>query len=168
MINKLILFVFITIGLSACQSSPNTTELENTLEQYIEVFQKRQNFEQFLSFYAPDAQLEDMLYGHYASNRQGIAEFYDWPNSKLTVLEGMPLFSVDQQVVDNLQRVAIFSGVFHRFSYFGKELGPWRFLIKLQFNEQGKIIYQQDWINYTPRSLITQSKNLNVPVQAND
>ncbi|NOU51990.1 nuclear transport factor 2 family protein [Pseudoalteromonas sp. JBTF-M23] len=168
MINKLILLLFIIIGLCACQSTPNSTALDKTVAQYIEVFQKRQDFEQLLSFYAPDAQLEDMLYGHSAVGSQAIAKFYDWPNNKLTVLDGKPLFSVDQQVVDSQKKVAVFSGVFHRFLYFGNELGPWRFLIKLQFNEQGEIIYQQDWINYTPRSLIKESKNLNVPVQADD
>ncbi|BBN80575.1 hypothetical protein PA25_05600 [Pseudoalteromonas sp. A25] len=147
---------------------PSEVALEHTVADYIEVYQERKNFERLLSFYAPSAQLEDMIYGHFATDRNAIAKFYDWPNSKLTVLEGKPLFTVEQKVVDPLQNIAFFSGVFHRFSYFGEELGPWRFLIKLQFDKQGKIIHQQDWINYTPRSLITEGKNLNTPFLVDD
>ncbi|CAH9049606.1 hypothetical protein PSECIP111951_00357 [Pseudoalteromonas holothuriae] len=153
--------IFLAVVLSGCKATPQAMPLATVVAQYIEVFQKRQDFERLLTFYAPNAQLEDMIYGHVAADKKAIAKFYDWPNNKVEVLEGKALFCVSQKIIDTQQRVVIFTGQFHRFSYSGMELGPWRFLIKLQFNEQGKIIYQQDWINYTPRTLIDESKNLN-------
>ncbi len=157
------LFIVSTLLLSSCAVQTTGPSLEQTVNRYIEVFKQRTDFDKFLSFYDEQAQLEDMVYGHYAANRAGIEKFYAWPQSRVTVLDNKPLFTVEQKIIDQQQRVAIVSGQFHRFDFGGKTLGPWRFLIKLQFNERGLITYQQDWINYTPKTMVSNGENLNIP-----
>ncbi|WP_083330438.1 MULTISPECIES: hypothetical protein [Pseudoalteromonas] len=159
-----VLFIVSTLLLSACVTQKADLSLEQTVNRYLEVYQQRTDFDTFLSFYDERAQLEDMVYGHYAANRAEIEQFYAWPTSQVTVLDNKPLFSIEQQIIDVQQRVAIVSGEFHRFDYGGDKLGPWRFLIKLQFNEHGLITYQQDWINYTPKAMVSDGKNLNLRI----
>ncbi|CAM4042298.1 nuclear transport factor 2 family protein [Pseudoalteromonas byunsanensis] len=156
------LFIFSILFLNACAVHTSEPSLEQIVNRYLEVFKKRTDFDKFLSFYDENAQLEDMVYGHYAAGRAEIEKFYAWPQSRVTVLDNKPLFTIEQKVIDKQQRVAIVSGQFHRFEYGGENLGPWRFLIKLQFGEQGLITYQQDWINYTPKAMVNNGENLNI------
>jgi hypothetical protein len=52
-------------------------------------------------------------------------------------------------------------GYFKPFSYDGKSFGPWRFVIILEFNDDGKIVREIDWINYTPRENFLGGKDIN-------
>ncbi len=72
------------------------------------------------------------------------------------------LFNLTAVHFDNTATTALVRGRFNAFLYHGQQLGPWRFLMVLKFDEQGKISYQQDWINYTPKSEYTTGHNLNV------
>ncbi|MBQ4861227.1 nuclear transport factor 2 family protein [Pseudoalteromonas sp. MMG013] len=149
--------------LSACASRPNTSALSVIVEDYIQVYGERTDFVRFIDFYATDAIFEDMVYGHTASNRKAIANFFDWTANKVAVLDNKAVLVVTDKLIDVHSKHVILSGYFNRFRYQGNELGPWRFLIKLQFGSDGKILYQQDWINYTPKSQFMTGVNLNHP-----
>ncbi len=126
---------------------------------YFEVYKQRKNFEQFISFYSEDAVVEDLVYGHIAVGKEQIAAFFDWNKGDFSAAEKGDILQIEAQLVSDLEVVT--KGTFKRFTYFGEELGPWRFVIYQRFNSQGKIEAQEDWINYTPKSKYLSGQNLN-------
>ncbi|KZN66159.1 hypothetical protein N473_11360 [Pseudoalteromonas luteoviolacea CPMOR-1] len=162
---KLIFTLIFSSVLFGCTSVPvetKNTELEQTLERYISTYQARTDFQRFLSFYADDVVLEDMLYGYKVTSKQQLAEFFNWQSQDVLVLNSQHTLSIEQKIVSIEERTAVLRGIFNPFLYHGKQLGPWRFTTVLHFNEQGLIRYQQDWINYYPRSFVTKAPNLNL------
>lgn len=102
-----------------------------------------------MSFYSEKAQLNDIIYGHYAKNKLEIANFLNWDRGQFMLERGNNILTVTGQVTE--QHTVITRGYFHPFNYNGKAMGPWLFVIILQFDADNKIIKQTDWINYTPR-----------------
>lgn len=108
--------------------------------------------------YAEDAILQDLVYGHHAQGKCAIADFYNWNRGDVELLETASL-KVDELRVDG--RTAIARGRFLRFRYGEQTLGPWRFVIWLTFDENGKIVRQYDWINYRPDAYSQGGQDLN-------
>lgn len=156
--------LFFILILSGCSNSVNISN-KNTFishaDAYFNTYAQRQNFTQFIEFYAEDAVLEDMVFGHKAQGKDQITAFFNWSAGNFAVLDDQLVLVVEDKIVDSTTRTVVARGVFNRFNYASRELGPWRFLIVLKFDEKGKIIYQQDWINYTPKSDFTGGENLN-------
>ncbi|MEM7586912.1 MAG: hypothetical protein AAF560_26210, partial [Acidobacteriota bacterium] len=50
-------------------------------------------------------------------------------------------------------RTAVARGYFTAFTFDGQPLGPWRFMIALEFSGAGLIQRQEDFINYPPSLL---------------
>ena len=120
-----------------------------TAEQYFEVYAERTDFEQFMSFYAEDAVLEDLIYGHLAQGKSNIRAFLNWNDGKFSLANGETALELDSLHIDGQHAYA--RGRFNPFNYAGKPHGPWRFLIALEFNKKGQIVRHVDWINYTPK-----------------
>lgn len=131
------------------------------VEQFISTYQARVDFDAFLKLYADSAQLEDLVYGHHAVGKSGIAAFYNWNGGNFKVIDDLKTFKVERLIIDEQQRQAVITGHFNEFIYHGQKMGPWRFVMTLQFNEKGLITHQQDWINYTPKADFMTGKNLN-------
>lgn len=161
---RAIAILFLLLLILGCQSNKSSPAQawQEQVHAYLNTYQQRDDFHQFMAFYAQDAVLEDMVYGHRAEGKLAIRDFFAWPNNPVKVINEQPLFSVTSLHFDNTSSTALVRGRFNAFLYDGHRLGPWRFLMVLKFNEQGKIRYQQDWINYTPKSQYMTGDNLNV------
>ncbi|OCQ18171.1 hypothetical protein A7985_24835 [Pseudoalteromonas luteoviolacea] len=161
---KSISLCLLSILLTACNSTykeDQQSELSTVVNKYIKTYQARNNFTEFLSYYDENVVMEDMLYGVKVDDKLAFSEFFNWEAGKFQVLDGKSTFEVTQLVIDQDARTAVLSGVFNPFSYNEQQLGPWRFTTILKFNQAGLISYQQDWINYFPRSFVSEAKNLN-------
>lgn len=128
----------------------NSIDYRKVAQEYFDTYKQRDDFEQLLSFYADELAFEDVFYQVKPSNKDQFSSFYDWNKGKFDRLENEHILTLDSLVVDNRQAVA--KGSFLKFSYNGKTMGPWSFVIWLEFDQQGKIIKQQDWINYSQQS----------------
>jgi hypothetical protein len=128
-------------------------------EDFFEVYRERQDFEALMGFYAEEAQLEDLIYGHFAEDKASIRAFLNWNDNKFELPNGPPALEVTSLTAQSSRVVA--QGYFKPFSYDGKSFGPWRFVIILEFNDDGKIVREIDWINYTPRENFLGGKDIN-------
>lgn len=135
------------------------TDIAESAGSYFDIYAKRQDFKQFLAFYHPQAVLEDLVYGDRVEGRDALAAFFAWDKGRVKVVDNKPVLHVAKQVVADTD--VITKGYFNKFEYQGQVLGPWRFIIYQRFNHQGQIVYQEDWINYTPKSDYSGGKNLN-------
>ncbi|KZN51871.1 nuclear transport factor 2 family protein [Pseudoalteromonas luteoviolacea] len=161
-----IVFLILLLQLSGCVST--TTELNHSrltklTEDYIKAYQARSDFQYFLSLYAESVVLEDMMYGHKVQNKRQLASFFNWDKEPIRVLDSKKTISIEQTIISVEEQTVVLRGQFNPFVYGGESLGPWRFTTVLRFNQQGLINYQQDWINYFPRSFVTNASNLNMP-----
>lgn len=125
-------------------AKPNYEVIANA---FFQTYKERTQFDKFLTFYADDMIFEDVFYRVKLKNKEQFSEFYDWHKGDFDRLANQHILRLDNVVVEHEQIVA--RGEFLRFSYNGKEMGPWPFVIWLEFDEHGKIIKQQDWINYS-------------------
>lgn len=147
---KILLQLTLLFFLTGCVSSNNAKPDYRALtEQYFAIYTQRQDFEALMAMFAEDARLEDMIYGFHAKDKSAIRAFLNWHDQQFKLPEGRPSMVVQKQMVDGNK--AAVEGYFTPFEYQGKAMGPWRFLIWLEFNDEGKIIREVDWINYTPR-----------------
>jgi len=160
--NKVIGETFLCVVLFLVTSSTGAQtehKVGSQAARYFDVYKQRQNFEKFMSFYSEDAVVEDLVYGHAAVGKDQIAAFFDWNKGEFSVAEKGDILQVETQLVSDFEVVT--KGKFKCFTYFGEELGPWRFVIYQRFNSHGKIEAQEDWINYTPKSKYLSGQNLN-------
>ena len=155
------LIAIVLLGLSACSSLPKIGGEKpiDRARQFFEVYQQRSDFEALMSFYAEDAQFEDLIYGHFAGNKSAIRSFLNWNDGKFSLAPGRLALKVDSLIEqDNL---VVARGHFSEFSYNNQSFGPWRFVILLEFNDSGYIVRETDWINYTPRNKFLNGEDLN-------
>ena len=127
--------------------------------EYFSAYSERRDFDRFMSFYADNATLEDMVYGSELAGKAAIRDFFNWPEGSFRLTRGDRVLVVQKQVVEG--NTVVTEGYFNAFEYQGQPLGPWRFVIWLEFDKQGKISRQVDWINYTPKEQFTGGADLN-------
>ncbi len=135
-----------------------SANVEQLAQQYFTLYTKREDFDSFMAFYDDNVVLEDIVYGNHIADKKALRRFFNWTDPKFSMISEHNLV-LEKMIVDRYEVVA--TGYFPVFNYDDKPLGPWRFIIHLTFNEQGKIIHQVDWINYTPRSQFLGGDNLN-------
>ncbi|TMP29344.1 hypothetical protein CWB99_09100 [Pseudoalteromonas rubra] len=109
---------------NGAQQTHHPSELQQQINNYIATYQARQDFEHFLSYYADDVQLEDMIYGFAVKDKQALAEFFNWSAGNVEILDGEQTFTLDEVIVNEQQRRAVIRGTYVRFMYEGRELGP--------------------------------------------
>lgn len=161
---RYLLPLFILLTTFQAFSAPHP--LAKVVEKYIKTYQQRADFDGMMDFYDNQAQLEDMVYGHKAGSKAEIKAFFNWSQDNFEVLDGKPAITIEETLIDDNSKKVVISGVFNRFRYMQKNMGPWRFSTRLHFNQANKIIYQQDWINYTPKAQFMTGKNLNPSIEA--
>lgn len=160
---SLLLALCFGLSLSVQADDLNSSRLKEITRDYFTTYSLRLDFDRLMSFYAEDAQLEDIIYGNRAIGKAAIREFLDWGRGDFKLLQGDRILSIEHQSFGDNRVVT--EGVFHQFSYQGNPLGPWRFVIILTFNSEGKITQHIDWINYTPREDFLGGENLNPSVE---
>lgn len=153
-------FILPFLLLLSCSSfASSSPDIKAISQQYFKTYSQRSDFEKFMSFYTEEVVLDDLIYGFKATGKKHLTEFFNWPYGNFKVIGNKPALVISSQVIDGLKVST--TGVFNRFEYMGKEMGPWRFIIYQEFNQAGKIKYQEDWINYTPRDNFLGGENLN-------
>ncbi|WAJ72071.1 nuclear transport factor 2 family protein [Catenovulum adriaticum] len=163
-INGLILASLLT----ACQSTSqqqklNPEEIKEQTGQYLKIYAFREDFDQFLSFYAENAVVEDVIRGEQVNGLAAIKNFFNWDDNEFSMGNSVTHLVTEQISVTGNQ--AIIQGYFMPFEYAGVTLGPWRFITRLEFNEALKISKQTDWINYTPKVIFNDSPNANLKLK---
>jgi len=169
-VSSKVLFILLMLFIGGCthfsgyqsiKNTPikNTHLLEQVVTEYFNVYQQRSDFEKFLSFYHQDAVLEDVVYGNLVKSKKAIKAFLNWQDPNFALIDKDNALVIQKQVMQG--NTVITEGYFTEFNYYGKKLGPWRFIILLEFNDEHKIIRHVDWINYTPREQYLGGKNMN-------
>ncbi len=122
-------------------------DIRATALELFDTFKQRKDFERFLTFYDKNVQFEDVFYKVKLINKAQFRDFYDWQKGDFDRLSNQYILQLDTLAVDGNSAVA--QGTFLPFKFNTKKMGPWDFIIWLEFNEQGKVISQRDWINYS-------------------
>ena len=152
----LIVFTLLGLVLYAC-STEKEDSAENTVDNFFETFNMRQEFDKFLGFYAEDVVLEDMINGDRVVGKEQLRNFFDWDNPDLKII-GPNSLVVSEKIIE--QNKAVVKGYFTKFLWQGTEFEAMHFTTILTFNEAGKIIKQIDWINY-PTTLVNYNERKN-------
>ena len=159
------LSIFLVVLLVSC-SQPNNNDtklgtgiqeellenkIENLAENFFNTYMIREDWEEFLSYYADTLKFEDAVLQVSLDGLESFMEFYDWPNPDFQKHPDYPrIFELKDLVVDS--NIAIGRGVFAPFYWKGilYEM-EWdaSFTMWLYYNEDGKIIRQIDWIEYS-------------------
>lgn len=140
------------------KTNVNANIVLNHASAFFQVYAERENFDNFMNFYAADAVLQDIVYGELVSGQSAIRGFYQWNAGNVELIGPKALYVTEQVVQDN---TVVTRGYFTAFKFHGQNMGPWRFVIWQEFNAEGKIITQYDWINYTPKETFIGGENLN-------
>lgn len=122
-------------------------EIRATALDLFDTFKQRKDFERFLTFYDKNVKFEDVFHKVKLTNKAQFLDFYDWQKGDFDRLSNQFILQLDTLVIDGNSAVA--QGTFLPFKFNGEKMGPWDFVIWLEFNEQGKVISQRDWINYS-------------------
>lgn len=155
MYNYRILILSILLFFSCEKNKTKSTEETTTL--LYEVYAERSDFEKFLSFYDEDMVLEDFIFGERIEGKENFKAFFDWPNPKFQKLEDKALIVKD--IIVNKNK-AVVRGYFTPFKWGDYTSERMHFTTILEFNESGKIVKHQDWINY-PSTLIDYNTRKN-------
>ena len=163
---RIILSFLIIFCLNGCVSTGQNNKLAQVVKGYFETYSQRDDFKKFMNYYADNAQFKDIIYGNSLNGKAEIRNFLDWDRGEFKALNGPKILTVTRQTVGNNN--VITEGFFHSFSYDGQNLGPWLFVITLEFDSENKIIQQTDWINYTPRANFLGGKNMNAALETEE
>ena len=153
------ILVWLTSAVGCAFQSQSDIDFGQLAQEYFEVHAQRSDFQRFMAFYAPNAQLQDIVYGNDLSNKTEIHHFLNWNKGEFQLLSGSHILTISQQIQQ--ANIVVTQGYFHAFTYDGDTFGPWLFTIILEFDESGKIIKQTDWINYTPKEMFLGGQNMN-------
>ncbi len=143
--------------LSACGSVSQENKIKDTVAEYYEVYQKREDFQQFLDFYSEDIILEDIITGDRKVGKEAFSNFFDWDNPNFEKVDSVALI-VTEQFIDGNN--AVTKGYFTPFKWGELEFEAMHFTTILIFDESGKIIKHVDWLNY-PNNLLDYAKRKN-------
>lgn len=139
------LFVF----LMACSKENKQMGLA---ERFFEIYSKRGEIDQMLSFYADDFQYENIGFESETDDPKFLYEkFYGW-SDKAFQYESEKTVEVDEIVVGEKSIVA--KGTTKNYTYNGKAVEGTRFVIWLELDESGKIVQQTDWFDYPMEEII--------------
>ena len=148
-----LLAIFIALLVTNCTDNQPNKELSLIVDDYIQTYQEREDWEKLLSFYSDSIYLNDINLGMEFNGIDSFKVFYDWPNSNFKKLSPeQEHFFIDDVIV--LENKAIIRGNFNPF-YWKGEVQEWAgpFIFCLYFNEDNKIIQQYDYVKYPARFL---------------
>lgn len=157
---RIVLILLSVVLFAGCASvSKESSGLANVINDYFDTYDKRSDFEYLMSFYDEKATLQDIIYGNDIKGKKQIKNFLAWDQGEFSTLSQNGVLTITNQAIDN--NIVITQGFFHAFTFNKQKLGPWRFVMIHEFNDEQKIIKQTDWINYTPRANFLGGKDMN-------
>jgi hypothetical protein len=156
---RIILSLLIALLLNGCVSTSKNNKLSQVVNDYFDIYSKRDDFNKFMTYYADNAKFKDIIYGNSFNSKVEIRSFLDWDKGVFKILNGTRALTVTRHLFG--KNTVITEGFFNAFSYDGQKFGPWLFVITQEFDSNNKIIKQTDWINYTPRGNFLGGKNMN-------
>ena len=119
---KILLFTLLMAFFFNCQKvNARQINLKQTVQAYFDTYAQRIDFKTFMSFYAQDAKLKDIIYGNDLRNKDEIKAFLNWHNGQFDRLGFKHILTVTNQVIQSNK--AITEGYFHQFQFNGKALG---------------------------------------------
>ena len=138
-----------------CTVREEEHNFKNDTIHFFELYAQREDSEAFLDCYADSILFEDIMLGEQLKGKEALNTFFDWNAEGYEMLEDKCL-SVSEILIDD--SIACVSGVFLPFSWEGTSYSSMHFLIKLHFDDAGKICKQTDWINYPSNLLDYQNR----------
>lgn len=150
-------FIYLFIILFSQISCISKNEIENSVEEYIAIYQQRDDFESFLKLYDDHIILEDMISGNHLEGKLALKEFFNWSNQKFKKLNDKT-FIVNDLIINN--NTAVINGYFTPFAWDSIRVEAMQFTTILRFNDEWKIINHTDWINY-PNYIIDYAERSN-------
>lgn len=154
---RLSLTLCFVIGLVYYSCSSTESGIDKIVENYYETFNKRQDFEQFLSFYDEKIILEDIINGDRIIGKKELSDFFDWNNPNFKSIDSNTLI-IEEIIIHN--NTSVVKGYFSKFQWGASEFEAMHFTSILTFNTSKKIIKQVDWINY-PSTLVNYDERKN-------
>lgn len=155
-------YLLLYLLLAACTSShqeTNTTR-ERALN-FFHIYKARADWQSFQDLYADDLIFKDVIF-RYTYNKGEFINFYNWPDPLLEKHPDYPEVLVLEDLATT-DSTAIGRGYFTPFYYGGKlydDMEHMRFVISLQFDNQGKIKRHTDFIEYPPEFLVGVAERL--------
>ena len=149
--------LMLTLLVFSCALHPESANhsVEQLAKAYFQTYAARIDFDSFMSFYADDAVLLDVVYEQTVAGKANIARFFDWSRGDFKRVAHGPILTVSKQLVSG--NTVVTQGTFNAFVYNQQQLGPWAFIMWHEFDVDGKITHQQDWINYSPKKILLGS-----------
>ena len=154
---KVSLMFCLVAGLTFHSCSRTESSIDKIVEDYYKTFNKRQDFEKFLSFYDEEIILEDIVNGDRIIGKKELGNFFDWNNTNFKSLDKNSLV-IERTIIEN--NISVVKGYFSKFQWGDFKFEPMHFTTILTFNESKKIVKQVDWINY-PSSLVNYNERKN-------
>lgn len=149
---------FFLVCLTLCGCTPRSkVNIEGITTEFYEVYKARKDSKRFLEFYSDSVVLEDMVNGDRVVGIQALEKFFDWSNEDFQLIEKEAVVVKDIYVAGH---VAVVYGYFTPFKWGDAEFEAMHFTTQLDFDKEGKIVKQVDWINY-PSTLVDYSKRRN-------
>ncbi|PWL37570.1 hypothetical protein DKG77_14780 [Flagellimonas aquimarina] len=150
-------FLYVIILMVVCSCTNKDNSINETVKEYYETYQDRNDFEKFLGFYDEKIVLEDIINADRIVGKKALEDFFDWNDPGYKKIAADALVIYEQTIEGN--RV-VTSGYFNEFLWGGNTFEAMHFVTILTFNRSGKIIKQVDWINY-PSNLVDYTKRKN-------
>ena len=152
---KISLLLLIILTLSSCEN--NADPVKEKVDEFVRLYQERNDFEKFLELYDQDMVLEDMITGYRMEGIERFKEFFNWPDQRFKKLSPKTII-VNSSVIEGNK--AVITGHFTPFEWDGLRVEAMQFTTILEFNDEARIVRHVDWINY-PNNLIDYSKRGN-------
>ena len=132
-------------------------QLKQTVEAYFNTYAERTDFDKFMSFYAENAMLDDVVFGSKSEGKDSIRNYLNWDSGDVVFDTTKSFVDIDKIAIG--QNTASVEGHFAPFTYQGKEYDSWRFTTWLTFNKDNKISLHVDYINY-PLDILEMKKEM--------
>lgn len=153
--NQAMMLTFILLIFNACSKFDDS--IEESINKYYQVYNRREDIDSFMDFYDDAIVFEDIINGDRIYGKKNLRDFFDWDNDSFKTLDSNRLV-ISEKVIQNNKCVV--KGYFTPFKWGQTEFEAMHFTTILTFNESKKIIKQVDWMNY-PASLVNYSERKN-------
>ncbi|MCE7994303.1 MAG: hypothetical protein HEP71_20120 [Roseivirga sp.] len=155
-------FLLLFLLLAACANPQEKVDFarEHAI-LFFDTYKARTDWKAFQDLYAEDLVFKDVIF-RYTYNKEEFINFYNWPDPLLEKHPDYPEVLVLEDLTTT-DSTAMGRGYFTPFYYNGQlydDAEHMRFVISLQFDEQGKIKRHTDFIEYPPQFLVGLAERL--------
>ena len=155
MMTRNLIFTFCLLLSLNALSAPSESDVRSWTQNYFDRYAERSDWPGFLAKFDANMQFEDPIAGMNFEGRDLFQAFYNWPDPAFSKHPEYPETLVLEELIVAGAR-SIGRGYFTPFQYGGVTFGdsePMQFTIWLDWNSEGRITRQVDWIDYPPALL---------------